>query len=83
MHDETLPHDAFKSAEFCSMCGPKFCSMKVHTHLDDKSNAEVIERAPDKLVQESLAFARSAALPRTGSVAQPQPVALGKKPAAA
>jgi len=32
-HDETLPHDAFKSAEFCSMCGPKFCSMKIHTHL--------------------------------------------------
>ena len=29
MHDETLPHDAFKSAEFCSMCGPKFCSMHV------------------------------------------------------
>ena len=35
MHDETLPHDAFKSAEFCSMCGPKFCSMKIHTHLGD------------------------------------------------
>jgi len=33
MHDETLPQDAFKSAEFCSMCGPKFCSMKIHTHL--------------------------------------------------
>jgi phosphomethylpyrimidine synthase len=31
MHDETLPHDAFKSAEFCSMCGPKFCSMKIPT----------------------------------------------------
>ncbi len=27
-HDATLPHDAFKSAEFCSMCGPKFCSYK-------------------------------------------------------
>jgi phosphomethylpyrimidine synthase len=35
MHDETLPHDAFKTAEFCSMCGPKFCSMKIHTHLGD------------------------------------------------
>jgi phosphomethylpyrimidine synthase len=33
MHDETLPHEAFKSAEFCSMCGPKFCSMKIHGHL--------------------------------------------------
>ncbi|QGJ69636.1 Phosphomethylpyrimidine synthase [Planctomycetales bacterium 10988] len=29
MHDETLPQDNFKSAHFCSMCGPKFCSMKI------------------------------------------------------
>ena len=29
MHDETLPQDVFKSAHFCSMCGPKFCSMKI------------------------------------------------------
>jgi phosphomethylpyrimidine synthase len=29
MHDETLPQEVFKSAKFCSMCGPKFCSMKV------------------------------------------------------
>src|ERR1700730_9431681 len=29
MHDETLPQDAFKSAAFCSMCGPKFCSMRI------------------------------------------------------
>jgi phosphomethylpyrimidine synthase len=32
-HDETLPQEAFKSAEFCSMCGPKFCAMKIHGHL--------------------------------------------------
>lgn len=29
MHDETLPQDTFKSAHFCSMCGPKYCSMKI------------------------------------------------------
>lgn len=28
-HDETLPADGGKSAHFCSMCGPKFCSMKI------------------------------------------------------
>jgi phosphomethylpyrimidine synthase len=28
-HDETLPHDGAKTAHFCSMCGPKFCSMKI------------------------------------------------------
>lgn len=29
MHDETIPHEAGKTAHFCSMCGPKFCSMKI------------------------------------------------------
>ena len=33
MHDETLPQDAFKEARFCSMCGPKFCSMKITQDL--------------------------------------------------
>jgi len=28
-HDETLPQEVFKEAEFCSMCGPKFCSYKI------------------------------------------------------
>jgi phosphomethylpyrimidine synthase len=29
LHDETLPQEVFKSAKFCSMCGPKFCSMRI------------------------------------------------------
>ncbi|MBI3324017.1 MAG: phosphomethylpyrimidine synthase ThiC [Candidatus Omnitrophica bacterium] len=29
MHDETLPDDFYKDAKFCSMCGPKFCSMRI------------------------------------------------------
>lgn len=33
MHDETLPQEAFKSAAFCSMCGPKFCSMRITEDL--------------------------------------------------
>jgi len=35
MHDETLPQDAFKTAEFCSMCGPKFCSMHISRSIED------------------------------------------------
>ncbi|MAG57307.1 MAG: thiamine biosynthesis protein ThiC [Planctomycetes bacterium] len=35
MHDETLPEEYFKSAEFCSMCGPKFCSMKISQTVDE------------------------------------------------
>jgi phosphomethylpyrimidine synthase len=41
-HDEDLPAEYFKSAEFCSMCGPKFCSMKVSTRLDQ------LEESPTK-----------------------------------
>jgi phosphomethylpyrimidine synthase len=33
MHDETLPQEAFKTAAFCSMCGPKFCSMRITDDL--------------------------------------------------
>ena len=34
-HDETLPHETFKSAEFCSMCGPKFCSMHITRQIEE------------------------------------------------
>ncbi|MEK6609450.1 MAG: phosphomethylpyrimidine synthase ThiC, partial [Gemmatimonadota bacterium] len=34
-HDETLPAEYFKSAEFCSMCGPKFCSMHITRKLEE------------------------------------------------
>ncbi|MBS0358620.1 MAG: phosphomethylpyrimidine synthase ThiC [Proteobacteria bacterium] len=33
-HDETLPKDSAKSAHFCSMCGPSFCSMKISQELE-------------------------------------------------
>ena len=36
MHDETLPDDFFKDAKFCSMCGPKFCSMNVTQVLEQR-----------------------------------------------
>jgi len=35
MHDETLPDDYYKEAAFCSMCGPKFCSMNYSTKVDE------------------------------------------------
>jgi phosphomethylpyrimidine synthase len=41
MHDATLPHEVFKSAEFCSMCGPKFCSMKIHSHLPEATATRI------------------------------------------
>jgi phosphomethylpyrimidine synthase len=37
MHDETLPQEAFKTAAFCSMCGPKFCSMRISEDLKKRA----------------------------------------------
>jgi len=34
MHDETLPEEGFKEAHFCSMCGPKFCSMNISAKVE-------------------------------------------------
>jgi phosphomethylpyrimidine synthase len=39
-HDETLPKDSAKVAHFCSMCGPKFCSMKISQEVRDYAAVE-------------------------------------------
>lgn len=40
-HDETLPQDVFKDAEFCSMCGPKFCSYKITQKIIEKHSGDI------------------------------------------
>ena len=40
-HDETLPKQAAKTAHFCSMCGPKFCSMKISHEINSLDEAQV------------------------------------------
>ncbi len=39
-HDETLPKEAHKTAHFCSMCGPKFCSMKISQDIRRDAQAQ-------------------------------------------
>ncbi|MGD0205405.1 MAG: phosphomethylpyrimidine synthase ThiC [Dehalococcoidia bacterium] len=41
MHDETLAPDIFKQAEFCSMCGPKFCAMQISRHLGEETSRRI------------------------------------------
>ncbi len=50
MHDETLPADYFKSAEFCSMCGPRFCSMQTRFRLEGVEEVlrEMARPAPER-----------------------------------
>ena len=42
-HDEALPQEVFKDAEFCSMCGPKFCSYKITQDIFKAHNARESE----------------------------------------
>ncbi|MBP9672959.1 MAG: phosphomethylpyrimidine synthase ThiC, partial [Ottowia sp.] len=44
-HDETLPKDSSKTAHFCSMCGPKFCSMKITQEVRDYAAAKGVSEA--------------------------------------
>ena len=52
MHDETLPQETFKSAKFCSMCGPKFCSMRI--------NEDMRKMAPEELTELATSVAEAA-----------------------
>src|SRR5215204_4821284 len=48
MHDETLPEEGFKDAHFCSMCGPKFCSMNISAKVESftaEEAAAIVEGA--------------------------------------
>ncbi|WP_342499123.1 phosphomethylpyrimidine synthase ThiC [Bacillus sp. FSL W7-1034] len=49
-HDETLPAEGAKTAHFCSMCGPKFCSMKI-SH-DIRNQSEEVKREMEKKAKE-------------------------------
>ncbi|MEW9305923.1 phosphomethylpyrimidine synthase ThiC [Labrys neptuniae] len=54
-HDETLPKDVHKVAHFCSMCGPKFCSMKITQDLRDEVRA-MEEAARQGMAEKSREF---------------------------
>ena len=45
-HDETMPKDAHKVAHFCSMCGPKFCSMKITQDVREYAKKQGFNKIP-------------------------------------
>jgi len=58
-HDETLPKESAKVAHFCSMCGPKFCSMKISQEvrdLDDEQVAAINAQAEQGMAEKSAEF---------------------------
>ncbi|WP_165384640.1 phosphomethylpyrimidine synthase ThiC [Sphingobacterium corticibacterium] len=50
-HDETLPADGAKVAHFCSMCGPKFCSMKITQEIRDVARDGMVEKSKEFIEQ--------------------------------
>jgi phosphomethylpyrimidine synthase len=48
MHDETLPKEAHKVAHFCSMCGPKFCSMRISHDIRAEAQKEGMKKMAEK-----------------------------------
>ena len=50
-HDETLPKEGHKLAHFCSMCGPKFCSMKITQDVRDYAREHGLAKVDDALAE--------------------------------
>ncbi|MGE8433732.1 phosphomethylpyrimidine synthase ThiC [Chryseobacterium joostei] len=46
-HDETLPADGAKIAHFCSMCGPKFCSMKITQEIRESAEQGMLDKSQE------------------------------------
>jgi phosphomethylpyrimidine synthase len=47
-HDQTLPKQAHKVAHFCSMCGPKFCSMRISHEVKAEAKAQGMREMSEK-----------------------------------
>jgi phosphomethylpyrimidine synthase len=47
-HDETLPAEPAKTAHFCSMCGPKFCSMRITQDIRDAYRDDIEKGMAEK-----------------------------------
>ncbi|MET4924415.1 phosphomethylpyrimidine synthase ThiC [Streptomyces sp. PSRA5] len=50
-HDETLPAEPAKTAHFCSMCGPKFCSMKISRSITEQFAPDLLSSASDDEIE--------------------------------
>ncbi|PTX02508.1 phosphomethylpyrimidine synthase ThiC [Pararhodobacter aggregans] len=61
-HDETLPKEAHKTAHFCSMCGPKFCSMRISHDIRSEAQKEGMAAMAEKFREKGEVY-----LPKDGA----------------
>ncbi|GAB3284590.1 phosphomethylpyrimidine synthase ThiC [Sinomonas notoginsengisoli] len=71
-HDETLPAEPAKTAHFCSMCGPKFCSMRISQDIRNEFGSKEAQEAIAGMAQKSEEFLASG-----GKVYLPETIAVG------
>jgi phosphomethylpyrimidine synthase len=63
-HDQTLPADGAKLAHFCSMCGPKFCSMEITQQIRDYAASGMAEKSEEFLKQGGAIYTDEHGAPR-------------------
>ncbi|HTW54140.1 MAG TPA: phosphomethylpyrimidine synthase ThiC, partial [Stellaceae bacterium] len=63
-HDQTLPADGAKLAHFCSMCGPKFCSMEITQQIRDYAASGMAEKSEEFLKQGGAIYTDAEGRPR-------------------
>ena len=63
-HDQTLPADGAKLAHFCSMCGPKFCSMQITQEIRDYAQSGMAEKSQEFLQQGAAIYSDEQGRPR-------------------
>jgi phosphomethylpyrimidine synthase len=66
-HDQTLPADGAKVAHFCSMCGPKFCSMQITQEIRDYAQSGMAEKSEAFLAQGAEIYTDSEGRPRAAA----------------
>ena len=71
-HDETLPAEPAKTAHFCSMCGPKFCSMRISQDIRNEFGSKEAQEAIAGMAEKSAEFMASG-----GKVYLPETIAVG------
>lgn len=79
-HDETLPQESGKIAHFCSMCGPKFCSMKITQEVREFAARQQAEAQPVEVAEAGMAEMSETFRRRGGELYHPAD-AIGKEKA--
>jgi phosphomethylpyrimidine synthase len=66
-HDQTLPAEGAKLAHFCSMCGPKFCSMQITQEIRDYARAGMAEKSQEFIEQGAEIYSDEHGRPRAAA----------------